>query len=547
MHSTTGKSALPAIAIGPLRVVRRSHTVYSAAPGEDAAVELRRFEAARQRAIQAQYTLRDKAQGEVGSEMASLFDIHAMLLKDAGLIESVRKLIVDGQHSAEYAVSLTGQQNAAMMASMDDPYMAARSVDIEDVTQALLDELTGEEPDVSLDSIPVILMADDLSPSETVRLDKKLLMGFVTRGGSTFSHTAILARSMNLPALVQCPDICEEWDGHMAILDGHSSTLYIDPSPQMIEIYRTRQAEDANRRAMLEPLRGLANTTRDGVSIQIDANIAVPDDLTDALANDAAGVGLFRSEFIYLNSTHYPTEEEQYQIYKQALLELSPRRMVVRTCDIGADKMPDYMVLPKEDNPALGHRGIRLCLADLKIFKTQLRALLRAACHGRLAVMFPMVSTLKELEQCKALLAQCRKELTEEGVPTGNIEVGSMIETPAAVLCADELAAACDFFSIGTNDLLQYTFAIDRQNEAFGDYIDPHHPVLLREIQMTVEAAHRRGIPVCICGELGADPTMTEWFLRNGVDALSVHPTAVLKLRELVRKLDLGTGGTRSR
>lgn len=547
MQSTNGKSVLNGIAIGPLRVIRRSKTVFSAGPGEGSAAELLRFEAARQRAILAQDDLRDKALGEAGTEMAGLFDIHAMLLKDAGLIESVRKLITEGNHSAEYAVSLTGAQNAALLAKLDDPYMSARSVDIEDITQALLDELTGTDPAITLGDSPVILMADDLAPSETVRLDKKLLLGFVTRGGSAFSHTAILARSMNLPALVQCPEIHEEWDGHTAILDGHSGTLYIDPSPQMIEIYQARQAEDASRRAMLETLRGLPNTTRDGVSIQIDANIAVLDDLTDALANDAGGVGLFRSEFVYLNSDDYPTEEEQYQIYKQALLQLSPRRMVVRTCDIGADKVPSYMLLPQEGNPALGHRGIRLSLANPAFFKTQLRALLRAACHGKLAIMFPMICTVEELERCKALLADCRRELTEEGVPTGSVEIGSMIETPAAVLCADELAAACDFLSIGTNDLLQYTFAVDRQNDAFGDYVDPHHPALLREIKLAVDAAHRHGIPVCICGELGADAAMTEWFLRAGVDSLSVHPSAVLRLREAVRKLDLGTGGVRTR
>ena len=545
MQSTTGKSVLSAIAIGPLRVVRRSETVFSAAPGEDSAAELRRFEAARQRAIQAQAGLRRKALGEAGSEMASLFDIHAMLLNDAGLVDSVRQLIIKDRHNAEYAVSKVGRQNAEMLAKIDDPYLSARSMDIEDVTRALLDELTGEDHDITLADEPAILMADDLSPSETVRMDKTLLLGFITRGGSAFSHTAILARSMNLPALVQCQQINEDWDGHMAILDGHSNTLYIDPSPQMIEIYRVRQAEDAERRAMLESLRGLPNVTRDGVQIQITANIAVPSDLNDALDNDADGVGLFRSEFVYLNTNDYPTEEEQYQIYTQALLQLTPKKMVVRTCDIVADKVPPYMSLPEEENPALGHRGVRMCFANPQLFKTQLRALLRAACHGKLGIMFPMICTPEELYRCKAMLVECRKELTEEGVPTGNVEIGSMIETPAAVLCAEELAANCDFFSIGTNDLLQYTFALDRQNDAFGDYIDSHHPALLREIKMTVEAAHRQGIPVSICGELGADPALTEWFLRTGVDCLSVSPSAVLRLRQAVRKLDLGTGGTR--
>lgn len=544
MQAVNGKSVLEGIAIGPLRVVHHAKTVVTdkqTVGKGGSAKELVRFEAARLRAIAQQKQLYDKAAEEAGDEIATVFNIHALMLEDEEFMDSIRQLILSDHYNAEYAVRKSGESHAAVMAGLDDAYMAARSADIEDVTQTMLDELTGHKPDMQQGEAPAILVAEDLAPSETVRMDKTLLLGFVTQGGSAFSHTAILARSMNIPALVQCQTIDDSWNGHMAILDGHSGCLYIDPTPEMIEIYESRRAEDEERRAMLARLRGQPNETLDGVRIGISANISGVDSLAEVKANDADGVGLFRSEFVYLNSDAPPTEDEQFAIYRQVLQTLEGQRVVVRACDIGADKIPDYMDLSEEENPALGRRAVRLYLDQPEFFKPQLRALLRASCYGRLGVMFPMITSVKELQACKALVEQCRRELTEEGVRTGNIQVGSMIETPAAVLCADELAAECDFFSIGTNDLLQYTCAMDRQNETLEPFLEPHHPALLREIEMTVAAAHRHSIPVCICGELGADPTLTEWFLRIGVDSLSVNPSSVLRLREAVRKLDLGT------
>lgn len=545
MQAANGKSVLEGIAIGPLRVVHRAKIVIrdeTQSPAADPARELKRFEAARLRAIEQQKTLYDKALAEAGDEIASVFSIHAMMLEDQEFMDSIRELIVSGPHSAEYAVRVSGDRHASVIADLDDAYMAARSADIEDVTQTLLDVLTGRDPDTLQGETPAILVAEDLAPSETVRLDKKLLLGFVTRRGSASSHTAILARSMSIPALVQCDAACEEWNGRMAILDGHTGCLYVDPSPKMLEIFRARRAEDERRQAMLAELRGKPNQTLDGVQIGIEANISGVEDVAAVEANDAEGVGLFRSEFLYLNRNAAPSEDEQFAIYKQVLRRLAPRRVVVRTCDLGADKTPEYMQLAEETNPALGYRAVRICLTRPDFFKTQLRALLRAARYGRLAVMFPMLTGPKELADCKALLAKCREELTAEGVPVGPVEVGAMIETPAAVLCADALAENCDFFSVGTNDLLQYTCALDRQNQHLEPFVDMHHPALLRSIQMTVEAAHRHGIPVCICGELGADLTMTEWFLRTGVDSLSVNPGAVLPLREMIRGLDLSAG-----
>lgn len=541
MQAANGKSVLEGIAIGPLRVIRRAKLLIrdEQPAGCDPDQELSRFETARLRAIEQQKTLYDKALAEAGDEIASVFSIHAMMLEDQEFMDSIRKLIVTGPRCAEYAVRVSGDKHATVIARLEDPYLAARSADIEDVTQTLLDILTGRDPDTMQGDTPAILVAEDLSPSEIVRLDKSLLLGIVTRSGSASSHTAILARSMNIPALMQCDAACMEWDGHMAILDGHTGCLYVDPSAKMLEIFQSRQEEDRHRQAMLAELRGKPNVTLDGVQIEIEANIGGVEDVASVEANDADGVGLVRSEFLYLNRNACPTEDEQFAIYKQILRRLAPRRVVVRTCDLGADKTPEYMQLGAESNPALGYRAVRICLTRPDFFKIQLRALLRAARYGRLAIMFPMLTGVKELRDCKALLAKCREELTAEGVPVGPVEVGAMIETPAAVLCADELAENCEFFSIGTNDLLQYTCALDRQNENLEPFVDPHHPALLRLIQMTVEAAHRHGIPVTICGELGADLAMTEWFLRIGVDALSVNPVAVLPLRETIRGLNL--------
>jgi len=534
-----GTSILNGIAIGTLRVVKRFQPAISNTPATDPEAELLRFEQARCRAIDQQNALYEEAMEKAGAEIAAVFSIHALMLEDEEFMTSIRTMIRTEGCTAEYAVLVSGSRHAAVIAGLDDPYLAARSADIEDVTQSLLETLTGVVPDPLQFDGPFILVADDLAPSQTIRLDKKQLLGFVTRKGSVASHTAILARSMNIPALVQCQAVNDNWNGRQAILDGYSGTLYLDPTPQMVKTFAELRRQDEEHRALLTKLRGLPNQTMDGRTIGIEANIGGLEDLEQVEKNDADGVGLFRSEFIYLNSPAAPTEDEQFAIYKQVLKRMAPRRVVVRTCDLGADKMPDYMDFGEEANPALGLRGVRLCLTRPDFFKTQLRALLRAACYGNLSVMFPMLTRPEELEACKELLEVCRAELERQGIPVGPVRIGAMIETPAAVLCAGELAGCCDFFSIGTNDLHQYLCALDRQNQTLDAFSDPHHPALLRAVEQTVQAAHRNGIPAAICGELAADPALTEWFLRIGVDALSVNPVSVLPLRRQIRETDL--------
>ena len=384
-----------------------------------------------------------------------------------------------------------------------------------------------------------ILVAEDFAPSETVKLDKSLLLGMITIEGSSNSHTAILARSMNLPTLIQCKEVSDSWDGQMAILDGYNHCVYIDPTKELLEALGKKREEDIKKEALLQDLKGKTNTTIDGKTIKVYANIGGPQDIGAVNQNDAEGVGLFRSEFVYLNSKEAPTEEEQFQAYKLAVESLAPRQVVIRTCDIGADKTIDYMNLDKEENPALGFRAIRICLTRKDFFKTQLRALLRASAYGNLGIMFPMIISVREVVEAKAILEECRKELEAEGKQIGKFELGIMVETPAAVLCADELGEEVDFFSLGTNDLTQYTCAIDRQNAKLEPFSDTHHPAVLRSIQMTIEAGHRHGCWVGICGELGADLSLTETFLRMGVDELSVNPKAVLPLRKQIRSIDL--------
>ena len=539
MLTINGNSILDGIAIGTLRVVRQMQPSISNTPATDPEAELARFEQARLRAIDQQNTLYEEALLKAGAEIAAVFSIHALMLEDEEFMGSIRTMIRTEHSTAEYAVLVSGSRHAAVIAGLDDPYLAARSADIEDVTQSLLETLTGVLPAPLQFDQPFILVAEDLAPSQTIRLDKKQLLGFVTRKGSAASHTAILARSMNIPALVQCQEVNDNWNGRQAILDGYSGTLYLDPTPQMVKTFSELRRKDEEHRALLTRLRGLPNQTKDGCTIEIEANIGGLEDLAQVEENDAAGVGLFRSEFLYLNSPAAPTEDEQFAVYKQVLKRLAPKRVVVRTCDLGADKMPDYMDFGEEINPALGLRGVRFCLTHPDFFKTQLRALLRAACYGNLAVMFPMLTRAEELEACKELLEICRAELQRQGIPTGPVQVGAMIETPAAVLNASEIAASCDFFSIGTNDLHQYLCAMDRQNQTLDSFSDPRHPALLRAVEWTVQAAHRHGIKAAICGELAADPTMTEWFLRIGVDALSVNPVSVLPLREQIREMDL--------
>lgn len=539
MQVATGKSILNGIAIGKIKVYRAPETVISDRQIDDVGAETARFEEARQKAIAQQNALYEKALAEAGEETAAVFEVHGMMLDDDDLVDAIREIITKQRKTAEYAVKTACDNQAKIFAEMDDPYMQARSADIDDIGQSMLDFLTGADPNSLQGTEPSILVAKDLAPSETVRLDKSLLLGFVTREGSTNSHTAILARSMNIPALVQCGDVSADWDGKMAIIDGYNSCIYVDPTDDLLRSLKKKQEEDQAGIALLQELKGKDNTTIDGRTVKVYANIGGPSDIGAVQQNDAGGVGLFRTEFVYLNSRQEPGEEEQFEAYRHVLESLAPKQVIIRTCDIGADKTIDYMKLDHEDNPALGYRAIRICLTRKDFFKKQLRALLRASAYGNMGIMFPMIISVRELREAKEILAECRAELEAEGVKIGHYEIGTMIETPAAVLIADDLAKECDFFSIGTNDLTQYTCAIDRQNAKLEPFSDTHHPAVLREIQMTVEAGHRHGTWVGICGELGADTTLTETFLRMGVDELSVNPKSVLPLRKTIRGLNL--------
>ena len=539
MQVATGKSILNGIAIGKIKVYRAPETVISDRQIDDVGAETARFEEARQKAIAQQNALYEKALAEAGEETAAVFEVHGMMLDDDDLVDAIREIITKQRKTAEYAVKTACDNQAKIFAEMDDPYMQARSADIDDIGQSMLDFLTGADPNSLQGTEPSILVAKDLAPSETVRLDKSLLLGFVTREGSTNSHTAILARSMNIPALVQCGEVSADWDGKMAIIDGYNSCIYVDPTEDLLRSLKKKQEEDQAGVALLQELKGKDNTTIDGRTVKVYANIGGPSDIGAVQQNDAGGVGLFRTEFVYLNSRQEPGEEEQFEAYRHVLESLAPKQVIIRTCDIGADKTIDYMKLDHEDNPALGYRAIRICLTRKDFFKKQLRALLRASAYGNMGIMFPMIISVRELREAKEILAECRAELEAEGVKIGQYEIGTMIETPAAVLIADDLAKECDFFSIGTNDLTQYTCAIDRQNAKLEPFSDTHHPAVLREIQMTVEAGHRHGTWVGICGELGADTTLTETFLRMGVDELSVNPKSVLPLRKTIRGLNL--------
>ena len=536
MQVGTGKSVLNGIAIGKLKIYKKKDTAISTAPVADTAAELERFEAARQKAIEQQTALYEKALAEAGEDIAEVFNIHAMMLDDDDFVDAIKEIINGQKMCAEYAVKTAGNNQAAVFSAMDDPYLQARSADVLDIAQAMLDILQGVDNASLQGTEPSILVAEDLAPSETVRMDKSLLLGFITREGSSNSHTAILARSMNIPALIQCKDIQDDWDGKMAVVDGYNACVYVDPTPDLLKSLKKRQQEDQKKQALLQELKGKPNTTLDGKTVQVFANIGGMGDVGAVQQNDAGGVGLFRTEFVYLNCKDFPTEDYQFEAYKQVLESLAPRKVVVRTCDIGADKTVDYMKLDHEDNPALGYRAIRICLTRPEIFKVQLRALLRASAYGNIAIMLPMITSVQEVRDAKRILEEAKSELRGERIDFNeSIQIGVMIETPASVIMADELAAEVDFFSIGTNDLTQYTLACDRQNPSLERFADPHSPAVLRMIQMTIEAAHRHGIWCGICGELGADLSLTDTFLRLGIDELSVSPTSVLPLRNVIR------------
>ena len=533
-----GKSVFSGVAIGPLSIYAKADNVVKRVKIQDADSEIKRFEDAKEEAKKQLQVLHDKALKEVGEANAEIFEVHQMMLDDGDYVDSITNIITSQLVNAEYAVATTGDNFSQMFAAMDDDYMRARSADIKDISNRVVSILQGAVNGGIASDVPVILLADDLAPSETVQLDKSLVLSFVTRGGSTNSHTAILARTMSIPSLIgaQYP---EDINGHMGIVDGYKGILIVDPDEETLAFYKKKQEEDNEKKRLLQELKGKENITLDGKKINLYANIGGVGDVADVLQNDAGGIGLFRSEFLYLGCDDYPSEEQQFQAYKSVAETMAGKKVIIRTLDIGADKQVDYFQLSKEENPAMGSRAIRICLDRPDIFKTQLRALFRASYYGNIGIMYPMIISMDEVRQIKVIVAEVKAELDEQGIPYGEVEQGIMIETPAAVLISDELAKEVDFFSIGTNDLTQYTLACDRQNAAIEKIADTHHPAVLKAIQMTIENGHKGGAWVGICGELGADTTLTETFLRMGIDELSVSPSRILTVREAIRKVDL--------
>ena len=538
MKVATGKSILKGIAIGKLKIYRKEAAETSRLSNLTPQEEYARFQAAQKTAQEQLEQLYEKALDEVGEDNAAIFEIHQMMLEDEDYMDAVKGILDTQGATAEYAVTTTGENFAATFAAMEDPYMQARSADVKDISRRVVNILAGAETGSVQGDEPAILVADDLTPSETVQLDKSKLLGFITRGGSTNSHTAILARTMGIPALIGV-EFDESWDGQLAILDGYNHCVYIDPAAELLSTMEAKRRSDLEQEALLQGLKKKPNVTLDGKEIQVYANIGNGGDVGLVLQNDAQGIGLFRSEFLYLDGDDYPTEEEQFAVYKRVAETMAGKKVIIRTLDIGADKQADYFGLEHEENPALGYRAIRICLTRRDIFKTQLRAILRASAFGRVSIMFPMIISVREVRDAKEVLEECRAELKAQGVAVGEVEIGVMIETPASVMIADELAQEVQFFSLGTNDLTQYTLAIDRQNPKLDAFYNPHHPAVLRMIRMTIEAGHRHGCWVGICGELGADPALTETFLRMGIDELSVSPSAILPLRKRIRELDL--------
>ena len=539
MQCFQGKSVYKGIAMGPIVVLKKNDYQVKRTRIEDPEAEVKRVDTALEKSKEQLQKLYDKAVREVGEASAAIFEVHQMMLEDDDYLEAIQNTIRTEQVNAEYAVATTGDNFAAMFASMDDDYMRARSADIKDISERLVRNLSGQE-DADLSSIePSVIVADDLSPSETVQMDKDKILAFVTVHGSTNSHTAILARMMNIPALIGVPMELEELKtGMTAVVDGFAGTVTFDPDEDTKAETEQKMKEEAEKLRLHQELKGKENVTLDGHKINIYANIGSVGDIGYVLENDAGGIGLFRSEFLYLGRNDFPTEEEQFQAYKQAVQMMAGKKVIIRTLDIGADKQVDYFNLGNEDNPALGYRAIRICLTQKDIFKTQLRALLRAAVYGNLSIMYPMITSTEEVKKIYEIVAEVEAELKEQEIQYKIPEQGIMIETPAAAIISDRLAEMVDFFSIGTNDLTQYTLAIDRQNEKLDEFYNPHHEAILRMIQMVVDNAHKCGKWAGICGELGADPTLTEQFVRMGVDELSVAPSMVLKLRKIVREMN---------
>ena len=538
MQYFQGKSVYKGIVMGPVAVLRKNDYQVKRTRIEDADAEILRVTGAVEAAKEQLGRLYDKAVQEVGEASAAIFEVHQMMLEDEDYLESIQSMIRTELVNAEYAAAATGDNFAQMFAAMDDDYMKARAADIKDISGRLVRNLSGGA-DADLNSMePSVIVADDLSPSETVQMDKEKILAFVTVHGSTNSHTAILARMMNIPALIGVPMKPDELkNGMTAVVDGFSGQVIFEPDETVKAETKKRIEEEAEKQKLLQELKGKENVTLDGRRIHIYANIGSVGDMGYVLENDAGGIGLFRSEFLYLGRNDFPTEEEQFQAYRQAAQMMAGKKVIIRTLDIGADKQVDYFQLGQEDNPAMGYRAIRICLKQPEIFKVQLRALLRAAVYGNLSIMYPMITSTEEVKRIYEIVAEVEEELKEQGVQYRIPEQGIMIETPAAVMISDRLAELVDFFSIGTNDLTQYTLAIDRQNERLDDFYNPHHEAILRMIQMVVENAHKCGKWAGICGELGADPTLTEQFVRMGVDELSVAPSMILKLRKIVREM----------
>ena len=538
MQYFQGKSVYKGIAMGPIVVLKKNDYQVKRTRIEDTEAEVKRVDEALKASQEQLQKLYDKAVREVGEASAAIFEVHQMMLEDEDYLEAIQNMIRTEQVNAEYAVAVTGDNFAEMFASMDDDYMKARSADIKDISERLVRNLSGQG-DVDLSSIePSIIVADDLSPSETVQMDKDKILAFVTVHGSTNSHTAILARMMNIPALIGVKMDLEAFQSGMtAVVDGFQGIVTFDPDEETKVQTETKMQEEAEKLKLLQELKGKENITLDGRKINIYANIGSVGDIGYVMENDAGGIGLFRSEFLYLGRNDFPTEEEQFQAYKQAVQMMAGKKVIIRTLDIGADKQVDYFNLGNEDNPAMGYRAIRICLRQPEIFKTQLRALLRAAVYGNLSIMYPMITSTEEVKKIYEIVAEVEEELKAQEIQYKIPEQGIMIETPAAAIISDKLAEMVDFFSIGTNDLTQYTLAIDRQNEKLDEFYNPHHEAILRMIQMVVDNAHKCGKWAGICGELGADATLTEQFVRMGLDELSVAPSMVLKLRKIVREM----------
>lgn len=540
MKEYKGKSVFGGIAIGRIKVYNKSEQQVKRVHVDDTEHEKKRYYAAVDKAARQLQELYDKAVKEVGEANAAIFEMHQIMLMDDDYKESVENIIESQHVNAEYAVAQTGDNYAVMFATMEDEYMRGRSADVKDISERLINILSGFNASSMVSDEPVIIVAEDLAPSETVQLDKDKILSFVSVKGSVNSHTAILARTMGIPALIGTPVIPDnDIDGKMGIVDGNSGCLYVDPDNEKLGYYRKKQDEQLKQKELLQLLKGREDITIDGRKIKLYANIGNVKDVMTVKANDAAGIGLFRSEFIYLERDTFPTEEEQFNIYRTVAENMAGKPVIIRTLDIGADKQCDYFNMDKEDNPALGMRAIRICLTRTEIFKTQLRALYRASAYGNINIMYPMIANMWEIDRIKEIEKEVRDELKQQGIDTGNVQTGIMIETPAAVMQSDELAEKVDFFSIGTNDLTQYTLAVDRQNPKLDSFFDPHHPAVLKMIKMVVDNAHKAGIWAGICGELGADTSLTREFLKMGVDELSVSPGRILPIRKIILDTDV--------